>query len=396
MSENNREQLQRLKESINLVDFVRSLGLEVNSQNKMICFMHEDRTPSLHIYPTNAKCFSCGGKADVFQFLMKFRHMTFIQARDHLNSGRFHFDPKIERTEPKKPAPKVTKTWAECWQNEYFRARVHCLNALTFRLNFKTQQKIKDRKLPAKYINWLKFRGFDVEKTLFNFTDYNMMFVLEEVEVLSQFIKDAEPKYWEKSGLFRNGLLTQFSDEHCIVFPVFYPHMRGSDFYADVNSLRIRSCFENPTGQKVLELHRHLELKDMEFPSSFGFMGMGQACKEYSTNIKGKCAGLTVYLLEGEPDMIAAQLLWTDENRIFLSTGVCDRYTHQEIINVIRNAEKIIICFDNDEAGRQYRQKLLSVLSSVQLNLDSKVLTSQLPNNCKDINDYLKLTKGPK
>jgi hypothetical protein len=352
VSEHNRENLQRLKESINLPDFVRGLGVHI-VDNKTSCFLHEDKTPSLHIYPHQAHCFSCKKNFDAITFLRHFKNMTFHEARDYLNKGRFTFDPKIEHMAPKKPAPKVTKTWGECWENEYFRARVHSLNALVFHMNEITQKKIKERMLPAKYINWLKFRGFDIEKTLFNFTDFNMLFVLEEIDVLSQSVKDAEPQYWEKSGLFRNGLLTQFSDEHCIVFPVFYPHMRGSDFYADVNSLRIRSCFEQPTGQKVLELHRHPELKDKDFPSSFGFMGIGEACKLYSQNIIQKCAGLTVYLLEGEPDMIAAQLLWTDENRIFLSTGVCDRYIHREVINIFRNANEIVICFDNDEAGER-------------------------------------------
>lgn len=50
------------------------------------CPFHEDRTPSLVVYPVTRtfRCFGCGAKGDAISFLRKVEHLSFVQALDRL------------------------------------------------------------------------------------------------------------------------------------------------------------------------------------------------------------------------------------------------------------------------------------------------------------------------
>lgn len=90
------EQLERLKESVDIVSVIESYGLPGfqrygNNRAKALCPFHDDHNPSLSVDGQRGlyKCFSCGAGGDVFNFVrqysaLKSEPMTFYQAVQHV------------------------------------------------------------------------------------------------------------------------------------------------------------------------------------------------------------------------------------------------------------------------------------------------------------------------
>ena len=76
--------LDRLQESVSLVEVVREAGLNLeksgNSDYKCPCPFHGDSDPSFIVGDRTFHCFGCGEKGNVFQFLMKHKKASFIDA----------------------------------------------------------------------------------------------------------------------------------------------------------------------------------------------------------------------------------------------------------------------------------------------------------------------------
>ena len=75
---------QRIKEKIDLVEFLRGyLELRPAGRNfKASCPFHKEKTPSLMISPERQiwRCFGCNEGGDIFKFLMKYENLEFYEA----------------------------------------------------------------------------------------------------------------------------------------------------------------------------------------------------------------------------------------------------------------------------------------------------------------------------
>ena len=61
----------------------RRLGLELNRQDKVKCFLHAgDKTPSLQIYGDGWKCFGCGEHGDAVDLVAKYRGVSTVEAAE--------------------------------------------------------------------------------------------------------------------------------------------------------------------------------------------------------------------------------------------------------------------------------------------------------------------------
>jgi len=71
---------------IDIVNYVECLGFKVRN-NKISCFKHEDKTPSLCLYPkTNSfHCFSCQISGDLIKLVMEYDKINFKEALAKLN-----------------------------------------------------------------------------------------------------------------------------------------------------------------------------------------------------------------------------------------------------------------------------------------------------------------------
>jgi DNA primase len=96
-----KDQIQKCKESVNIITVVESYGLDqfrrTSTDRAMaICPFHEDRHPSLHIDATKQiyKCFACNAGGDVIHFVQEYSklpihkstpELSFLQALQHVN-----------------------------------------------------------------------------------------------------------------------------------------------------------------------------------------------------------------------------------------------------------------------------------------------------------------------
>lgn len=61
----------------------RRLGLELNRQDKVKCFLHAgDKNPSLQVYADGWKCFGCGEHGDAVDLVAKYRGVSTVEAAE--------------------------------------------------------------------------------------------------------------------------------------------------------------------------------------------------------------------------------------------------------------------------------------------------------------------------
>ena len=75
------QEIERAKE-VPITNFVK-----INAARKAKCFMHNERTPSLHVYKNNKfHCFSCGQSGSVIDVIMIQQNIPFVEAVKYLNN----------------------------------------------------------------------------------------------------------------------------------------------------------------------------------------------------------------------------------------------------------------------------------------------------------------------
>jgi hypothetical protein len=91
-----------IKEVLPITDILLSYGVEVKKQNKAICPLHSEKSPSFTIYPkTNSwHCFGCGVGGSAIDFVMAYCGLDSLEAAKKLdmdfNLGLFDYKPTLE------------------------------------------------------------------------------------------------------------------------------------------------------------------------------------------------------------------------------------------------------------------------------------------------------------
>ena len=84
MNKLSQEKINEIKNSVNIVDVVSSyVSLRPEGKNFFgVCPFHDDTNPSMSVSPDKQiyKCFSCGASGTVFNFLMDYDNITFMEA----------------------------------------------------------------------------------------------------------------------------------------------------------------------------------------------------------------------------------------------------------------------------------------------------------------------------
>lgn len=79
---------QAIRERVSTRDVLESYGYEVNRQGFCRCPLHQERTPSLKVYP-NGKgwyCFGCHKGGDVIRLVMELEDLPFLAAVQALDA----------------------------------------------------------------------------------------------------------------------------------------------------------------------------------------------------------------------------------------------------------------------------------------------------------------------
>lgn len=71
-----------IKKRVSLDDLLGRLGYTLGHSRKIKCPAHEDKTPSLHVYPNGLGwyCYSCGAGGSVIDFYMHYTRLDFTGA----------------------------------------------------------------------------------------------------------------------------------------------------------------------------------------------------------------------------------------------------------------------------------------------------------------------------
>ena len=67
-----------IKQQVSIVAVLQHYDIKINKNKQCLCPFHDDKTPSLKIYPeTNTyNCFGCGKSGDTIQFIQEYENIT--------------------------------------------------------------------------------------------------------------------------------------------------------------------------------------------------------------------------------------------------------------------------------------------------------------------------------
>ena len=85
--------IQFLKQSVSMHEVLGMYGLQANRAGFIRCPFHEEKTPSMKIYPDGFYCFGCGAHGDQVDFVRTMEGCSFREAAAMLGG---HDDPRGE------------------------------------------------------------------------------------------------------------------------------------------------------------------------------------------------------------------------------------------------------------------------------------------------------------
>lgn len=309
-------QIPEIKSRLSIETVLAHYGLIPDRNHRLLCPFHEDKTPSLQVYPkTNTwTCFSSNcnaGSGDQIDFIMKYenttKHQAIMKAKSLLGAG------------------------GETTAEELSRIAVLTKIFKSFRSGMSRSQAGK---------SYAESRGLDAEllKIGYNSGQYHH----------NGRVNEHLMKSYVKYGLLSPGLKGgyQVFGKHCICFA-----LKNKDH--QVTGLYFRSTIEtnNDPGQG-----RHFYLKDRQglYP---GYPDRG-----------------TKKLILTESVIDAASLLQLEINNeqlavlaLYGTNGLTEE--HKKAIQELSNIEEFILFFDGDQAGREAAKKYSETLAKLNPNI---------------------------
>ncbi|MIA77868.1 DNA primase, partial [Campylobacter coli] len=321
-----KESIENLSQRLNIVDIIENY-IEVKKQGSSfvcVCPFHADKNPSMHINPTKGfyHCFACKAGGDAFKFVMDYEKLSFADAVEKVaNLCNFTLSYTKERNENKKELKTILPSL-----NAYFKSNLkHHKEAL----DYLYKRMLNDRDI-AKFE--LGFAGSSEDSIrLF----HNEKIPLEDAMSVGALKKDENNEFYA-SFIWR------------ITFPI-YDH---KDFLVGFGG---RTLNPNVAAKYVNSPQNVL------FDKSRIFYAFNIA-KE---NIAKK---KEMIVCEGYMDAIAFHKAGFNNAVAVLGTALTENH-----LPLIRRYEaKVILCFDNDEAGLNAATRSAFLLSTHKI--DGKVV----------------------
>lgn len=324
-------EIPEIKANLSILTVLAKYGLKPDKHEMLPCPFHEDKSPSLKVYPkTNTfNCFGCGATGDTIQFIELYekcnKHEAILKAQDFIGVPPLpNPKPKPEKPEPPQTPEERTAILTKIFES--FK------NGLNHPVSVKPKEYLKSRNLNPELLEM----GYNSGQ----FHHHGKL-------------PEADQKACIKAGLLipYNGSVpnatgttyTAFAKD-CIIFPI-------KDKAGNIISLYGRSITNNSNA-------KHYYLKDRQ--------GL------YPCYPKPE----TTRLILTEAIIDAATLLQIPEisNQYGIlacygTNGLTDE--HREAIKQLQNLQEIIFFFDGDKAGRdaikKYQEELLNELPGIRL-----------------------------
>ena len=332
MTPSDRQEVENLKAHVDLVELIRSSGLDLKKKGKnwlCRCPFHDDQTASLSISGPLWNCFACEAGGDVFSWLQLKEKLTFADALVKLRelAGESLVASAEAAGDLKKSSP---------LRSPEVMARVSQLYQRTFLHNQDAQQYLQGRGLGPEV-----WKAFQV-----GFCDGTLLKKLPQDPLVVDALQEL-------------GLLTADGKEHfrgCVVVPLTHPDRGVVGFYGR----RIRPDAKVP----------HLYLPGP---------------RQGVLNWQSLKTSPTVTVAESVLDALS---LWQAGLRevtcVFGVQGVTD-----DLKELVRrfDVKELTICLDGDPAGQAATQRLAEAFQ------DLKIASAKMPDD-KDPNQVL-VDSGP-
>ncbi|HHW4604009.1 DNA primase [Campylobacter coli] len=324
-----KESIENLSQRLNIVDIIENY-IEVKKQGSSfvcICPFHADKNPSMHINPTKGfyHCFACKAGGDAFKFVMDYEKLSFTDAVEKIaNLCNFTLSYTKEKNENKKELRTILPSL-----NAYFKDNLkHHKEVLTYLY----QRALNDKDI-AKFE--LGFAGASEDSIRLL---QNQKIPLEDAMSVGALKKDENNEFYA-SFIWR------------ITFPIYDHKDLLVGFGGRTLNPNVPAKYVN-SPQNIL------------FDKSRIFYAFNIA-KE---NIAKK---KEIIVCEGYMDAIAFHKAGFNNAVAVLGTAL----TKHHLPLIRRYDAKVILCFDNDEAGLKAATRSAFLLSTNKI--DGKVAILQ-------------------
>ena len=303
---------------------------------KACCPFHEEKTPSFTVVPTKEiyHCFGCGESGGIIDFVMKYDHLSFVEAIETV-AGESGISVVYDQTA--KPVDK----------------RFERYNQIMTELNNFYQKQLKSSSSKNKVISYAKKRGISgaiAKRFELGFAPAGWTNLFDQYTDKKDSIKD----------LLSMGMIVQKKDK--------------KDDYYDRFRNRLMFPIHNAKGSVIGFGGRVLSPEDNPkylnspetplFSKSKELYGLYH-CRKYSRRID------SILVVEGYMDVIA--LHQQGITNVVATLGTATTPAHLQVLS--RSADTIVFCFDGDKAGKDAAWKALKTsLPSITSGLIIKFL----------------------
>jgi len=303
---------------------------------KACCPFHEEKTPSFTVVPTKEiyHCFGCGESGGIIDFVMKYDHLSFVEAIETV-AGESGISVIYDQTA--KPVDK----------------RFERYNQIMTELNNFYQKQLKSSSTKNKVISYAKKRGISgaiAKRFELGFAPAGWTNLFDQYTDKKDSIKD----------LLSMGMIVQKKDK--------------KDDYYDRFRNRLMFPIHNAKGSVIGFGGRVLSPEDNPkylnspetplFSKSKELYGLYH-CRKYSRRID------SILVVEGYMDVIA--LHQQGITNVVATLGTATTPAHLQVLS--RSADTIVFCFDGDKAGKDAAWKALKTsLPSITSGLIIKFL----------------------
>ena len=333
-----RNSIEDLKKRTKISDFILSTttGKLRGSKGMALCPFHGEKTASMSFTDVENlfHCFGCKMGGDVFKYIQEINNLEFQDAVEFV-ADNYGFKLSYTNT----------------GQNEDFKKYQSKMNIII--VYFKETM---ESKVSKKAVDYLNSRGFDSK----DIKKYNVSFIDADVEKFQKYCKKNEIN---NQDLKRLGFLSSngnFLFKNRILFPIL--NIRTETVAFGGRAL-------DDFGPKYLNSSESLlykKNKNLYFTTDF------------ISSIKKKGY---VFLVEGYFDVLALNKL--GYSNVASPSGTA--LTTQQLDVLSRYTKKILLCFDNDEAGLAATERVLELRNQIGSKLEINCLN--LPKDYKDLSE---------
>ncbi len=334
-----KEEVQRIKESIDLVQLVESRGVGLKKQGSDfvgLCPFHEEKTPSFFVNPDKNlfHCFECGAGGDCFSFIMKHENKDFRTALASLGGS------PLVGTSEQKPKPEKSITHPFDPSSEKLVGQV---------LEFYNKTLHNTPSAQA----YLQSRGIDHPEVI---NQFNIGFTSRSLQgLIGRAPKTGKDERREQ--LKQRGILTAKNREFfdgCLTFPVY--QLDGT----------LRTVYGRRTSKPHVKIKPHLYLP-----------GAHRGVFNYPTLETGQPIIVCESILD-------ALTLWCADVRNVTSSFGCHGFTNDMQWGFkLREVKEVWIAYDGDHAGDNAAHQLAERLAEIGIT----VYRVPVPKG-EDINSY--------